>query len=882
MPAQFPSPPERPAPVNPVRLPVFLFFLVCATVPARADMLELDNGKPTREGKILEYGPGTVKFHDPLEGIRDYPRAMIKEVRWSDLSNLLKIAEANPKDPFLPNEFQKAAMNTLSKANDAKGSGDLAGARANYRALYDALASPAGRRMSGAGTFEPLVRAIQNEMPQTSFELGKQSAASADAATRRIAQTYLMEAATMRSDRAEYWMELGKCAEANRDFAAAKTAYAQVTKMQSPQKAVLEAAAAALARVSAANPASPAPGQTPGTVAVATPLPARPVASVPSTPAPPAGVKPAAATPANATAAAPPAAAPAPAANDTPAPNSVAGRFQAAIDKLGVRTYYDDLMRGDYNAILAGVGGFVVVFFMLPSFFLGFRAKRGDMFAAEYHPRARRIGLVAVFLWWKKYANRPQPKDLCPNCGKSLDNIESYQDLNFLTCPHCRENITPVYDLPDYVKHLISQLRFSGAGQDGNATGMGGAMVVEKDAMTKLVKGVITIAVRKRASDVQAETELDSMKIRCRVDGIMYELLTLPRQLAAPFVNAIKIMSNLDITEKRIPQDGKMSLWIDKVDVDLRIATSPSSIGEKISIRVLNQKTVLIDPLRLGIEGDQIEQYDGAIHRPNGLVIVTGPAGSGKSTTLYVALNQLNNGEKNIVTLEDPVEYVIKGVSQMQVNNAANFTFATGLRSILRQDPDVIMVGEIRDRETADAALDAATTGHQVFTTLHTIDSPGAFARLTDLGAEPRRIASAVSCIMAQRLIRVICPECKTQYNPPRRELEHLGIVPRENESSGGMPVVSALRIDLSEPINYMHGTGCAHCMKTGYFGRNGLFEFLVPDDPLREVIETGASPTVIREVARKSGFRTLREEGIRRIREGKTTTDEVVRMTSV
>ena len=379
--------------------------------------------------------------------------------------------------------------------------------------------------------------------------------------------------------------------------------------------------------------------------------------------------------------------------------------------------------------------------------------------------------------------------------------------------------------------------------------------------MQKLVRAILTLAVRRRASDLHLDTEADGALLRARIDGMMYEMLVMAKPVGIAFISALKIMANLDITERRVPQDGKASLWVDKNDLDLRINTSPASLGEKVSIRILNQKQIQVDPTKLGMDGDHLERFQRAIHRPHGLIIVTGPSGSGKSTTLYVALNEINTGEQNIVTIEDPIEYQLKGISQMQVNPAANFTFATGLRSILRQDPDVIMVGEIRDKETAVIAVEAAMTGHLVFTTLHTNDAPTAFGRLADMNVETRRLAESVICLLGQRLVRTICPDCRKPYKPKKADIELLHLADTE--------------------VTYVHGTGCDSCMNTGYQGRIGIFEFLIPDDAIREVLETRATVSVLRELARKAGYRPMREEGIIRIVQGSTTVEEVIRVTS-
>ncbi len=532
------------------------------------------------------------------------------------------------------------------------------------------------------------------------------------------------------------------------------------------------------------------------------------------------------------------------------------------LEKAGVMTYvrpvWRELTSGEYNVYLIGIPTFIFLFWLLPYWIIRYRSKKGDIVAADLRERARRIGLIALVLYGIRLAKATKPKNRCPFCNKSLDKLDAYSDLNFYACPHCHEPITPIYDLKDYIDHLIKQLELQLRHSKENVIAG-----VERDLMLKLVRAVITLAVRKRASDLHLESEIDGAKLRVRVDGMMYDFMHLPRSVSLAFISALKIMANLDITERRVPQDGKIGMWIDKADLDLRINTSPAAMGEKVTIRILNPKSISVDPLRLGLEGENLERFERAIHRPHGMIIVTGPAGSGKSTTLYVALNMINTGEKNIVTLEDPIEYQIKGASQMQVNPATNFTFATGLRSILRQDPDVIMVGEIRDSETAEIAVEAALTGHLLFTTLHTIDSPTAFARMADLGVDTSRMASALICIIAQRLVRTICPDCRKPYKPKRELLEQLNIV------------------EVPKDFVFMHGAGCEQCMNTGYCGRIGLFEFLMPDEQMREVLEGAPPVSVIREVARKKGFATLKEEGVRRVLNGVTTVEEVLRVTS-
>ena len=507
--------------------------------------------------------------------------------------------------------------------------------------------------------------------------------------------------------------------------------------------------------------------------------------------------------------------------------------------------------------------GFIGVFWIVPILIVRARSRRADMLATKLLLAVKITGIIGLLVYLLalvfKWVFQKGPKERCPYCKKPLDNIEAYTDYNFRICPHCHENIDPVYSLEDYIFHLVETVQ-AGAGK--KAGYRGATEILEKDAMLKLIRGIITLAFRRRASDLHIEPDSEGLKIRARVDGMLYEILNLPKNMNESVVSAIKVMANLDISEKRVPQDGRISIWVDKRDLDLRINTSPAAQGEKVSIRLLDPRAILVDSTKLGLDGDNLEKFERAIRKPYGLIMVTGPSGSGKSTSLYVALNTINTGDKNIVTIEDPIEYTLEGINQQQVCTAANFTFATGLRSILRQDPDVIMVGEIRDRETADIAIDAATTGHTVLTTLHTIDSPTAIARLQDLGIPSRRYSSILISIIAQRLIRLNCPDCNKPYKPRKADLDMM-------EMSDKMGVV------------FMKGTGCDTCNNTGFYGRTGLFEILMPDEDMKKLLETNPSVSVIRALARKNGMRTLREEGILKVTRGLTCVEEVLRVTT-
>lgn len=533
--------------------------------------------------------------------------------------------------------------------------------------------------------------------------------------------------------------------------------------------------------------------------------------------------------------------------NLLPALKAFPGKVVAFLKKDGVI---------EWILIIAGI---LVFNWIIPWQIIKRRCDKGDSAAVKYATWVKWLGLIPLFIYLiANFSNRGSRKR-CPYCNKLIDSIDSYSDMNFFICPHCNENISPIYDLKDYIEHLIKSVQMELSKDKKKATDS----VIEKDAMVKLVRAIITMAYRRRASDIHIEPELECVKIRVRVDGILYDLLVLPRQLSSAVISAIKVMASLDIAEKRIPQDGRIQVWIDKSDVDIRLNTSPIPLGEKASMRLLDSKAIDVDSTKLGLEAHYLATYERSIRKPHGVFLVTGPTGSGKSTTLYVAIKSINNGEKNIVTIENPIEYKVKGINQMQVNEAQNFTFATGLRSILRQDPDIIMVGEIRDKETAEICIDASMTGHLVFSTLHTIDTITSFSRLNDLGVPSRRFAPALELVMAQRLVRVNCSECKKPYKPKKQDLETLNL------------------FNIDKDTIFIKGTGCEVCDQIGYLGRIGIFEMLTFDDELKELIESGAPTSSIRELAGNKGMKTIKEEGIIKVLKGLTTVEEVIRVTS-
>ena len=381
--------------------------------------------------------------------------------------------------------------------------------------------------------------------------------------------------------------------------------------------------------------------------------------------------------------------------------------------------------------------------------------------------------------------------------------------------------------------------------------------------IVRFVDLVLSQAVDDQASDIHFEPFEDHLKIRYRVDGALYEMAPAPIHLTLPVISRIKVLSNLNIAERRVPQDGRIRMEINRRPVDLRVATLPTQHGESVVLRVLDRTVVNLDLEKLAMPPEVLRQVRRISSRPNGILIVTGPTGSGKTTTLYSALSEVNRPELKILTAEDPVEYEIDGIMQLAVNSGIGLTFASAIRSFLRQDPDKIMVGEIRDLETARIAVQAALTGHLVMSTLHTNDAPGAVTRLLDMGVEPFLAASTLECIVAQRLVRRICRECREEFQPNPKLLEQL---------VGGIP--------LDETARCFRGRGCAACNETGYKGRLGIFEMLQITGPVRELIAAQAPASLLRRIAIEGGMKTLRQEAIRLVRSGESTIEEVCKCT--
>ena len=388
--------------------------------------------------------------------------------------------------------------------------------------------------------------------------------------------------------------------------------------------------------------------------------------------------------------------------------------------------------------------------------------------------------------------------------------------------------------------------------------------MADSNPVKRLVNMVLLEAIRNRASDIHFEPFESEFKMRYRIDGVLYEMLPPPRSIAVAIASRIKVMSNMDIAERRMPQDGRIELVVNGNPVDLRVSVLPTMFGESVVMRVLDRSNVSLDLERLGLREDDLRLFRQLIRRPHGIVLVTGPTGSGKTTTLYAALNELNDVAVKILSSEDPVEYDIDGLVQTQINEDIGLTFARCLRHFLRQDPDIVLVGEMRDLETAQISVQASLTGHLVFSTLHTNDAPSSIARLLDLGLEPFLITATLEAIVAQRLVRKICPHCKEEFVPTEEMLMEL-----------------ALTSDMTTGRVFYHGKGCDYCRNTGYSGRIAIYEIMMMDDDIRDMIMNLKSSGSLREAACKRGMRTLRETGLLAIYDGATTIEEVVSQTT-
>lgn len=428
------------------------------------------------------------------------------------------------------------------------------------------------------------------------------------------------------------------------------------------------------------------------------------------------------------------------------------------------------------------------------------------------------------------------------------DAIHRAYDMSANTAREIIDNITEEEDIDQLVHGLPEDLLETS----------------EEAPVIRLVNSVLVQAAKERASDIHVEPYERDLVVRLRVDGALRDVAHPPKSLQPLIVSRIKVMAGLDIAEKRLPQDGRLKIVIAGKEIDIRISVIPTSHGERVVMRLLDKSSMLLGFENIGMKGGVEKDFKKLIQAPYGIVLVCGPTGSGKTTTLYTALSHINSPEKNIITVEEPVEYQLKGIGQMQVNTKIGLTFASGLRSILRQDPDVIMVGEIRDLETAQIAVQASLTGHLVFSTLHTNDAAGAVTRLEDMGIEPFLISSSLLGVMAQRLARVLCPACRRPYKPEPEHFQELGLEP-----------------SFAPPGSVLyHPAGCEKCAGSGYRGRVGIFELLIVDEDIRSLILKGADASATRKTAAGKGFRTMREYGASLALEGTTSLEEIARVT--
>lgn len=436
--------------------------------------------------------------------------------------------------------------------------------------------------------------------------------------------------------------------------------------------------------------------------------------------------------------------------------------------------------------------------------------------------------------------------------------------------------LSPVVALPDIIKEAINRVYDRATGlaheavqhlqsedeieEDIDALDLLDEQGGDDAPIIRFVNALLRDAVKSRASDIHIECFERSVVVRNRVDGILYKKVEAPKHAQSPIVARVKIMSGLNIAEKRLPQDGRIRRRIAGKDIDVRVSTVPTSHGERIVMRILDRSNILLSLDDLGFSEDNRVRFESLVTRPHGIILVTGPTGSGKTTTLYAALSRINSPDVNILTCEDPVEYQLPGVGQMQVNSKIDLTFANGLRAFLRQDPDVIMVGEIRDRETAEIAIQASLTGHLVLATVHTNDAAGAVTRLVDMGVEPFLVSSTLIGVLAQRLVRNLCKQCKQPYEPAAEQMRELGIKPRPG-------------------VQFYNGVGCSNCLETGYKGRSGIYELLSMDDQVRRLILQNTDAGAIKRYATSMGMKTLLDDGARKAMLGDTTAEEILRV---
>lgn len=502
--------------------------------------------------------------------------------------------------------------------------------------------------------------------------------------------------------------------------------------------------------------------------------------------------------------------------------------------------------------------GVLLVFWYFPMIILMKDLPNRKVVYYNWKKIVRLTGLIGLVFYFIDRFIREKPGRKCPACNRSLENPALFENYEFDTCPYCNTKIKPMFTLKELIQlqadNIMAAKQRSGGETDE----------AQRQQMLELINLLMVFGRRIRASDIHIEPDEHTMHVRYRVDGVITETIKLERLIQSFIVSSIKVMCNLNIAEKRVPQDGHFRRMILGEDVNVRVSTIPTNHGEKGVLRLLDQRMVSTTLDRLGMRNDTLEQYRNAVISPHGLILATGPTGSGKTTLLYASLQYVHDGTKNIITVEDPIEYELDGINQIQHNSATGMTFANALKSILRQDPDIIMVGEIRDLETATIAVNAALTGHMVYSTLHTTDTSQTLARLIDIGVDVKLLSSAIQCIIAQRLVRKLCPSCKKAVTATEQEMKRLG---RDGIKLEGQKIYKE--------------NGCRECNNTGFLGRTGIYEILVPNREIRNLVEDSAPSLDIREASIKSGMKTLREEGIFKILAGITSIAEIIRVTS-
>jgi len=459
-----------------------------------------------------------------------------------------------------------------------------------------------------------------------------------------------------------------------------------------------------------------------------------------------------------------------------------------------------------------------------------------------------------------------------PLDANALDNVSKMTGLPVRLAISTRAAITSVIDIAyeqrtTVIEDVAEELDSQNLDQlvDEVAASDDLLDVVNRPPVIRLVNDILFRALQLRASDIHVHPYESKIQIRYRIDGILYDTLSLNRNVLPLVISRIKVMAGMDIAERRLPQDGRCSVRLGQREVDLRISTVPTSYGERSVLRLLDKSTALFGLNELGLSKENLNKFDSLLTHSHGVIFVTGPTGSGKSTTLYACLNRINSAEKNVMTIEDPIEYQLEGISQMQVASKKGVTFANALRHVLRQDPDVIMIGEVRDLETARMAIQSSLTGHLVFSTLHTNDSAGALTRLLDLGLEPYLVSSSLIAVIAQRLVRKVCPDCREAIEPVPHELRELGIGSSDLARNGG---------------KFYVGQGCERCFQTGFRGRTGVYETMLINEEIQNLVYKRETAGTIKKVALEAGMQTLRMDGTRKVLAGVTTISEVLRVT--